>query len=524
MLSVRSLKTTALLAAVSVLALPAAAAGAQTHRFRAATDVTVSFELPRAAASGTLVRFARNGLALTRSGGTLTLQASGRHARRLALPAHGAARVLVDVSAADGIARLSVARRSASMAGRFVAEDAVTVRNRRAVLALQIRTAAPSAAAGHTAATAARIDASTTSVSAPTGAAPTGAAPTGAAPTGAAPTGAAPTGAAPAGPAPAGAAPAPPAPPAVPPTPIFAPDSVWNAPLAAAAPLDPAGPQLVQKLLDTVAQNQAARTGPWIATNQSGTPLYRVAATQPLVRVQLHTGWWGDTLQTAYESVPVPADARPGTGADAHMVVWQPSTDRYWEFFHMRKLADGWHADYGGAIKDVSQSAGYFSTASWPGLSQSYWGATATSLPLAGGLMRIDELKAGTIPHALALAIPFARPRAWSFPAQRTDGTSSDPAGIPEGARFRIDPTLDLSKLKMPRVTRMMAVAAQRYGIVVVDQTGWAVGFRAEDNRPTGSDPYYGSGGLFGGLYPNDLLASFPWDHLLLMKMDLHTA
>ena len=491
MLSVLSLKTTALLAAVAVLAVPAAA-DAQTHRFRATTDVTVSFELPRAAASGTLVRFARNGLALTRSRGTLTLQASGRHTKRLALPARGAPHVVVDVSAADGIARLSVARRTASMAGRFVTEDAVTVRNRRTVLALRIRTAAPSPAAGHAAATAPRIEASATSVSAPAGAAPAGVAP-------------------------------PPAP-AVPPTPLFAPDSVWNAPLAAAAPLDPAGPQLVQKLRDTVAQNQAARTGPWIATNQSGTPVYRVAANQPLVRVQLHTGWWGDTLQTAYESVPVPADARPGTGADAHMVVWQPSTDRYWEFFHMRKLSDGWHADYGGAIKDVSQSAGYFSTASWPGLSQSYWGATASSLPLAGGLMRIDELKAGAIPHALALAIPFARPKAWSFPAQRTDGSSSDAAGIPEGARFRIDPTLDLSKLAMPRMTRMMAVAAQRYGMVVVDQTGWAVGFRAEDNTPTGSDPYYGSGGLFGGLYPNDLLASFPWDHLQLMKMELHTA
>ena len=283
-LSVRSLKTTALLAAVAVLAVPAAA-DAQTHRFRATTDVTVSFELPRAAASGTLVRFARNGLALTRSGGTLTLQASGRHAKRLALPARGAARVLVDVSAADGIARLSVARRTASMAGRFVAEDAVTVRNRRAVRALRIRTAAPSACGGSHR----RNGAAHRSI----GDERLGCRPRA---------------------APAGAAPAPPAPPAVPPTPLFAPDSVWNAPLAAAAPLDPAGPQLVQKLRDTVAQNLAARTGPWIATNQSGTPVYRVAATQPLVRVQLHTGWWGDTLQTAFESVPIPADARPGQG------------------------------------------------------------------------------------------------------------------------------------------------------------------------------------------------------------------
>lgn len=320
-------------------------------------------------------------------------------------------------------------------------------------------------------------------------------------------------------PAAAGAAVTPP-----PPTPLFAPTSVWNAPLAADAPLDPAGPPLVQQLRDTVAQNLAARTGPWIATNQSGTPLYSVAWNQPRVRVQLHTGWWGDTLQTAYESVPIPTGARPGTGADAHMVVWQTYTNTYWEFFHMRKLADGWHADYGGAIKNVSKSAGYFSAASWPGLSESYWGATATSLPLAGGLMRISELKAGVIPHALALVVPYARPKTWSFPAQRTDGSSSDAAGIPEGARFRIDPSLDLNTIQMPRMTRMMAVAAQRYGMVVTDQTGWAVGFRAEDNTPSGTDPYYGPGGLFGGLYPNDLLASFPWDRLQLVKMDLQTA
>jgi hypothetical protein len=386
-------------------------------------------------------------------------------------------------------ARLSVGRKTATIRGRFVAEDSVAVPNNRLVVRLRTRRAASPGrvARGRQGAESAATLSAPTAGSADETAASLVAAGT------------------------------------ITP-PIFAPSSVWNAPLAATASLDAESPQLVQKLRDTVTQNLAARTGPWIATNQSGVPLYRAAWNQPRVRVQLHTGWWGDTLQTAFESVPIPAGAQPGTGADGHMAIWQQYTDTYWEFFHMRKLADGWHADYGGAMKSVSHSAGYFSTASWPGLSQPYWGATASSLPLAGGLMRIDELKSGNIGHALALALPFARPKTWSFPAQRTDGSSPDLAGIPEGARFRIDPTLDLNTLQMPPMTRMMAVAAQRYGIVVTDQTGWAVGFRAEDNTPTGSDPYYGTGGLFGGLYPNDLLASFPWDHLQLMKMDLHTA
>ena len=55
----------------------------------------------------------------------------------------------------------------------------------------------------------------------------------------------------------------------------------------------------------------------------------------------------------------------------------------------------------------------------------------------------IDELKAGVIPHALALNIPWAKPNVYSWPAQRTDGRSTDPNAIPEGARFRLDPTVD---------------------------------------------------------------------------------
>jgi hypothetical protein len=304
---------------------------------------------------------------------------------------------------------------------------------------------------------------------------------------------------------------------------LFAPESVWRAPLADDAPLDSASARLVGGLRSAVAANLAARTGPWIATNESSTPLYRVPADQPRVRVQLHTGPWGATLQKAFEAVPVPPDARPARGTDAHMTVWQPSTDRLWEFFRMRKESDGWHADYGGAIENVSRSPGYYTTDSWPGLSNSQWGASASSLPLVAGLMRTDELRAGHIDHAVSLAIPVARRNVFSWPAQRTDGRSDDANAIPEGAHFRLDPTLDLSTLNLPRMTRIMAEAAQRYGMIVTDQTGQAVGFAAEDPTPTGNDPYYGTNGLFDGHWPSELLAQFPWEHLQLLRMDLHT-
>jgi hypothetical protein len=304
---------------------------------------------------------------------------------------------------------------------------------------------------------------------------------------------------------------------------LFAPDSVWNAPLAASAPLDPASDMLVQKLQDTVAQNIADQSGPWIQTSDSSTPLYIVPASQPAVRVRVHTGWWGRTLQTALKAVPIPDDAAPAAGPDRHITIWQPSKDRLWELFKARRLADGWHADFGGAIARVSRSPGYYTKRSWPPLSRSYWGATATSLPVVGGTMLLDELKSGVIPHALAMNIPFARPKVFSWPAQRTDGTSPDPNAIPEGARFRLDPELDIGKLDLPPMTRMMAEAAQRYGIIVRDQTAHAVAFFGEDPARFGTDPYKGKGGFYGGPDPGPVAKAFPWEHLQLLKMELRT-
>jgi hypothetical protein len=188
-----------------------------------------------------------------------------------------------------------------------------------------------------------------------------------------------------------------------------------------------------------------------------------------------------------------------------------------WELFKAEKRADGWHASFGGAMANVSASPGYYTADSWPGAG-TFWGATATSLPAAAGMMRIDELQAGAISHALAIGIPFALPRVYAWPAQRTDGTSTDPNAIPEGARFRIDPAVNLDAMNLPPLTRTIAKAVQRYGMIVRDQTAHAVTFYAEDPTPTGRNPY---AALYGGRYPIDLLASFPWAQLQLVKMDL---
>lgn len=288
----------------------------------------------------------------------------------------------------------------------------------------------------------------------------------------------------------------------------FAPTSVWNQALASNAPLDHNSQTYVSDLLQQVTQD-----GTWMNTYAYSSPIFTVPATQPTVTVALDSASSASATALAgtWLTVPLPASAKPASGGDAHMIIWQPSTDRLWEFWEMHQAADGWHAAWGGTINNVSSDPGYYT--GWTG-----WGAAATGLPLLGGLIRPSELAAGHIDHALSIGIPAAQAATFAWPAQRTDGYVWSSSAIPEGQRFRLDPTLDLKSIPMAPIVRMIAVAAQKYGIIVRDQAG-AVTFYGEEVDAEGqADPYYGPSGYFQGQYISNLLKSFPWSHLEAMN------
>jgi hypothetical protein len=312
-------------------------------------------------------------------------------------------------------------------------------------------------------------------------------------------------------------------PPVEPTTPFrfFSPNSVWNAPLPANAPLDPSSAAVVGAFDEEIAREDETRGGPAnINTTEWSVPIYTVPADQPTVKVALIRLSLSPALQTAWSAVPLPANAQPAAGSDEHLVVWQPSTDRLWEFWGLADGTNGWYAFWGGAMQNASSNPGVYSSEAWPGALSS-WGASASSLSIAGGLITLEDLERGQIDHALAIAIPHPRAGVYASPAQRTDGTSTNPLSLPEGAHLRLDPNLDLAALQLPPLTLMLAEAAQRYGIVVRDRAG-NMAFYAQDPTPTGTNPYTGTQGYFEGKSPQRLLASFPWSHLQLLKMELH--
>ena len=301
---------------------------------------------------------------------------------------------------------------------------------------------------------------------------------------------------------------------------LFSPSSFWNTPVPAGARLDPESAPMVARLAAEVSAEEEEGTGPWIGTSRYSVPIYTVGPDQPTVRVRLTSPVHSPALQAAFEAVPLPPGAFPSGGTDAHLVVWQPASDRLWEFWRFRRGPGGPSAEWGGAMENVSASSGAYGESSWPD-AEPWWGASASSLSIAGGLITLEDLRRGEIDHALAIALPQIRAGVYASPARRTDGRSGDPLALPEGARLRLDPRLDLDRLKLPRLTRMIAAAAQRYGLIVRDGAG-GVQLFAQDPVTAPVNPYTGPGGYFEGRYPAELLAPFPWGRLQVLAMELH--
>lgn len=296
---------------------------------------------------------------------------------------------------------------------------------------------------------------------------------------------------------------------------IFSPGSFWYKPIPADAPLHPNSANFVKEFLRQKAENYNTVT---INTRAYTSPVYIAGADVPKVKV---TQWdcqkkgYSDTsLAEQWLAVPIPEHAEQSKGTDGEMTIYQPSSDTVWEFWQAKKVDGKWLACWGGRLQNASASNGVF---------YKHYGTTATSLPFLGGQITAEELARGEIRHAMGIALVEAEDKnIFSWPANRSDGVNPQglPNRIPEGLRFRLDPSVNVDALPMSKAGKIIAKAAQKYGFVVWDLSG-ALALRAQNavsytalGQP---DPYPA---LFGG-HPNyAVLNGFPWDKLQFLPKD----
>ncbi len=257
---------------------------------------------------------------------------------------------------------------------------------------------------------------------------------------------------------------------------FFSDDSYWNQPIPTDAKIDPRSPRWI-KLLET----EPSHENVLINCDQWTIPVYAVDADTPRVKVGLvsltpeeQVHWHTDRKffghGPGFDRVPIPKTASPDPQSDSHMAVVDWGANTVWDMWALSRNPDGsWKSRTG--MVYPADGPGVFSTGAIgvvDGESVHFHGPSrASGVPAVAGLIMYDEVMAGEIRHKVAAASRFCAYKEFVFPAAWTDGFTE--GGIPEGSLIQLDPALDLSKFPLTPEERVVGVALQRYGMVLVD-------------------------------------------------------
>lgn len=273
---------------------------------------------------------------------------------------------------------------------------------------------------------------------------------------------------------------------------------------------------------------QTALAGqPIVFGTTSGTPVWIATAATPKVRVSLNdVGLGAPALVTnqqqtgILDAVPIPGDAVPPENPAKTMAVWSPETDQVWELVGVAKAATGaWSATWAARFDQVSRNAG----AAAPPL-----GITAGSVAETAGMVKVAEVAEGirtgridTIRHAVAVLVPKGTlSTGVSWPATRTTGTSTAGTALAVGQRLRLSRSFNIAGSSLTPVAKMIATAAQLYGLIVVgeDVKARVVVETGEPYRvATGEDPWIG---LLGSATTTNALNGFPVNLMHVLPVD----
>jgi hypothetical protein len=206
--------------------------------------------------------------------------------------------------------------------------------------------------------------------------------------------------------------------------------------------------------------------GDW-SNDQYGIPWQTVPAGQPLVPMSFD---YSDESDPG--PYPFPSDARveggAGSGGDMHVLVLDTGSCTLYETWSSAYVGPGWHCG-SGAEFDLTSNA----------LRHEGWTSSdAAGLPVLPGLVRLAEVQAGAIRHALRFTVASSQ-NAYIHPATHSAG-AADSSLPPMGLRVRLKSSFDLSPFSGP--ARVILTAMQQYGMFVADNgSAWYVTGDSDD-------------------------------------------
>lgn len=247
---------------------------------------------------------------------------------------------------------------------------------------------------------------------------------------------------------------------------IFPADNPWN------TRIDDPQKFAVNTLSSTYLANMSPSThlhpdwGDW-STNHYGIPWQVVPATQAGVPM---------TFMYASESdpgpYPFPANAfvegGAGSGGDMHVLVIEQGSCTLYETWSSTYSNPGWSCG-SGAKFDLGSNA----------LRPDGWtSADAAGLAVLPGLVKVSEVKAGSIEHALRVTFNSTQ-QAFIHPATHAAG-KADASLPPMGLRLRLKASFQTSGFSGPAL--VVLTAMKQYGLIVADNgSNWYVSGDSDD-------------------------------------------
>ena len=242
--------------------------------------------------------------------------------------------------------------------------------------------------------------------------------------------------------------------------------SPWNREVSTTAQVAPNSSEVVTRMMSW-GEPQSLLAG------QSGTsadyyhPVYFSSASDPVYTLQTTAPWGESGINGA--QIHIPSAAQPAGGGDAHLAVITP---------------EGWEYDLWGV--ESKPSGGGVLRFAWGGKTPiggegRESDATAAHFPLAAGIIRAQEMRAGVIDHALFMGVRCTSSRSEAvYPAAPNTGEPCSEKGFgsntgapPMGGHFVLQMSdAEIAALPVPRWKKTILTAMAHYGMYVGDAIG----------------------------------------------------
>jgi hypothetical protein len=277
----------------------------------------------------------------------------------------------------------------------------------------------------------------------------------------------------------------------------FSAASAWNTPIAAGATAS-ADSAAITAWLNGLGGGPVDRyMGTGGTINDYDHPVYYAKSADALARIKEQAGSrdpsitytgvvTGSRLRASdlhNRKIPMPAAATPAGGTDQHMVIMTATHSFEMGGAGFWVPGEGRYGCRYGAVYDLAGD----------GSSSDGHGATAGGTSLLSGQIRLAELQAGYIPHALAIITKYTRWNVYAAPAVgaatpdpgTTAGDANDLARPVTGSRLQLNYTqAEINALGLPAWKTTILQAMREYGMIIMDTGGAAYGLQFESGTP----------------------------------------